>query len=142
MEATASSEVATTRLEAALPSADAASALLGVTVLTPPLLTLEADPASTAPPLEERASNVESSEGDSGLPMLLAGAGALVLAGLLVALAVFLLRRAKRCAWHGARAHDHSGREGEGKGSLVRSCRELGCPGCCGIFYARIFLPV
>ena len=98
VEATASSEAATSRLEAALPSADAASALLGVTVLTPPLLTLEAEPASTAPPLEERASNVESSEGDSGLPMVLAGAGALVLGGLLVALAVFLLRRAKRCA--------------------------------------------
>jgi hypothetical protein len=113
VEATVSSVLTT--LEAALPSADAASVLLGVTVLAPPLLTLDAppstppspldlpprphrDPISTSPPLEERASHVESGDGDSGLPLLLAGAGALMLAGLLVALAAALLRRAKRCA--------------------------------------------
>jgi hypothetical protein len=131
VEAAASSVLAAS-LEATLPSADAASALLRVEVLTTPLLTLEGlpspppsppppspspppsepldlppqphrDPSSTGPnietgpPLEERASHVESGgNDDSSLALLLAGAGALVLAALLVMVAAVLFRRAKR----------------------------------------------
>ena len=111
----AESSVLAASLEAALPSSDAASAVLGVEVLTTPLLTLKAqpspppsepldlppqphlDPFSTSPPLEERASHVESGGGDdSSLALLLAGVGALVLAALLVMVAAVLFRRAKR----------------------------------------------
>ena len=108
------SRVLAASLEAALPSADAATDMLGVAVLTTPQLTLEArsepldlpprphrDPistsSSTSPPLEERASHVETGGGDdSSLGLLLAGVGALVLAALLVVVAAVLFRRAKR----------------------------------------------
>ena len=108
------SRVLAASLEAALPSADAATDMLGVAVLTTPQLTLEArsepldlpprphrDPistsSSTSPPLEERASHVETGGGDdSSLGLLLAGVGALVLAVLLVVVAAVLFRRAKR----------------------------------------------
>ena len=88
-------------LEAAFPSADAASALLGVAVLTTPLLTLEEQPPQlhrdpTPPSLNESASHVESGGGeDSSLVLLLAGAGAL-LAVLILVVAAVLFRRAKR----------------------------------------------
>ena len=101
VEAAASTALAAT-LEAALPSADAASALLGVAVLTTPLLTLGEQPPRlhrdpTAPPLNESASHVESGGGeDSSLALLLAGAGALLLAGLILVVAAVLFRRAKR----------------------------------------------
>ena len=89
-------------LEAAFPSADAASALLGVAVLTTPLLTLEGRPPQlhrdpTPPSLNESASHVESGGGeDSSLALLLAAVGALLLAALLVVVAAVLFRRAKR----------------------------------------------
>ena len=96
-------------LEAALPGADAASAVLGVAVLTTPLLTLGEQPPRlhrdpillhrdpTAPFLNESASHVESGGGeDSSLALPLAGAGALLLAGLLLVVAAVLFRRAKR----------------------------------------------
>ena len=88
-------------LEAAFPSADAASALLGVAVLTTPLLTLEEQPPQlhrdpTPPSLNESASHVESGGGeDSSLVLLLAGAGAL-LAVLILVVAAVIFRRAKR----------------------------------------------
>ena len=101
VEATASTALAAA-LEAALPSADAASAMLGVVVLTMPLLTLEGWPPQlhrdpTPPSLNESASHVESGGGeDSSLALLLAGAGALLLAVLVLVVAAVLFRRAKR----------------------------------------------
>ena len=89
-------------LEAAFPSADAASALLGVAVLTTPLLTLGEQPPQlhrdpTPPSLNESASHVESGGGeDSSLALLLAAVGVLLLAALLVVVAAVLFRRAKR----------------------------------------------
>ena len=94
-------------LAAALPSADAASALLGVAVETAPLLTLagQSEPLTlppqphrdpTPPTLDDSASHVESGGGeDSNLALALAGAGALLLAALLVVVAAVLFR-AKR----------------------------------------------
>ena len=101
VEVAASTALAAT-LEAAFPSADAASALLGVAVLTTPLLTLEGRPPQlhrdpTPPSLNESASHVESGGGeDSSLALLLAAVGALLLAALLVVVAAVLFRRAKR----------------------------------------------
>ena len=89
-------------LEAVLPSADAASALLGVAVLTTPLLALEEQPPQlhrdpTPPSLNESASHVESGGGeDSSLALLLAGAGALLLAVLILVVAAVLFHRARR----------------------------------------------
>ena len=89
-------------LEAVLPSADAASALLGVAVLTTPLLALEGQPPQlhrdpTPPSLNESASHVESGGGeDSSLALLLAAAGALLLAVLILVVAAVLFRRARR----------------------------------------------
>jgi len=89
-------------LEAALSSADAASALLGVAVLTTPLLALEEQPPQlhrdpTPPSLNESASHVESGGGeDSSLALLLAAAGALLLAVLILVVAAVLFRRARR----------------------------------------------
>jgi hypothetical protein len=89
-------------LEAVLPSADAASALLGVAVLTTPLLALEGQPPQlhrdpTPPSLNESASHVESGGGgDSSLALLLAAAGALLLAVLILVVAAVLFHRARR----------------------------------------------
>ena len=95
-------------LAAALPSAEAASALLGVAVETAPLLTLagQSEPLALPPQphrdpipptLDDSASHVESGGGeDSNLVLALAGAGALLLAALLVVVAAVLFRRAKR----------------------------------------------
>ena len=107
VQAAASTTMAAS-LAAALPSADAASVLLGVAVETAPLLTLagQSEPLALPPqphrdpippPLQESASHVESGGGeDSNLALLLAGAGALLLAVLLVVVAAVLFRRAKR----------------------------------------------
>ena len=101
VEAAASTALAAA-LEAALPSADAASTMLGVVVLTPPLLTLEGWPPQlhrdpTPPSLNESASHVESGgDEDSSLALLLAGAGALLLAVLILVVAAVLFRRANR----------------------------------------------
>ena len=101
VEAAASSVLAAS-LEATLPSADAASALLRVEVLTTPLLTLEGRPPQlhrdpTPPSLNESASHVESGGGeDSSLALLLAAAGALLLAVLILVVAAVLFRRARR----------------------------------------------
>ena len=98
----AASTAVAAALEAALPSADAASTMLGVVVLTTPLLTLEGQPPllhrdPTPPSLNESASHVESGGGDnSNLALLLAGAGALLLAALILVVASVLFRRAKR----------------------------------------------
>ena len=89
-------------LEAALPSADAASTLLGVAVLTTPLLTLEEHPPQlhrdpTPPSLNESASHIESGGGeDSRLALPLAGTGILLLAVFILVMSVVLFRRAKR----------------------------------------------
>lgn len=96
-------------IKAALPSATAASAMLGVEVLRTPLLTLDLegqppqphrDPTrpSLSPSLNESASHMETSGGeDSSLPLLLVGAGALLLAALVLLVAAFLFfRSAKR----------------------------------------------
>ena len=102
----AASTTAAASLAAALPSAAAASALLGVVVEEAPLLTLagqsaplpEAHLDPTRPTLEESASHVETAGGgeDSNLALPLTGAGALLLAALLVVVAAVLFRRAKR----------------------------------------------
>ena len=92
-------------IKAALPSATAASAMLGVEVLRTPLLTLdlEGQPPQPhrdpiRPSLNESASHMETSGGeDSSLPLLLVGAGALLLAALVLLVAAFLFfRSAKR----------------------------------------------
>ena len=107
VDAAASTTMAAS-LAAALPSADAASALLGVAVETVPLLTLagQSEPLilppqphrdPTPPTLDESASHVASGRSeDSNLALPLAGAGALLLAVLLVVMAAVLFRRAKR----------------------------------------------
>ena len=88
------------KLEDALPSANAASDMLGVVVLTTPLVKLEGhrphrDP--TNPSLNESATNIESGSGnDSSLALILVGAGALLLAALVLLVAAFLFRSAKR----------------------------------------------
>ena len=102
----AASTTAAASLAEALPSAAAASALLGVVVEEAPLLTLagqseplpEAHLDPTRPTLEESASHVETAGGgeDSNLALPLTGAGALLLAALLVVVAAVLFRRAKR----------------------------------------------
>ena len=106
VEGGAASTTAAASLAAALPSAAAASALLGVDVEEAPLLTLagqseplpEAHLDPTRPTLEESASHVETAGGgeDSNLALPLTGAGALLLAALLVVVAAVLFRRAKR----------------------------------------------
>jgi len=101
VEAAASTKLAA-ELEAVLPSADAATTMLGVVVLTKPLLTLEEQPPQlhrdpTPPLLNESATHVESGGGeDSSLVLPLAGAGALLLAVLLLVVAAVLFHRAKR----------------------------------------------
>jgi len=98
----ASSTALAAALKAALPSADAASAMLGVEVLTTPLLALEGrppplhrDPTPTS--VNESASHVESGGGeDSSLVLRLAGAGAVLLAVLILVVAAILFRRARR----------------------------------------------
>ena len=107
VEATALTTLAVS-LAVALPSADAASALLGVTVQTAPQLTIagQSKPLTLPlqpprdpipPPLEVGTGHVESGGGkDSSLALPLAGAGALLLAALLVVVAAVLFRRAKR----------------------------------------------
>ena len=91
VEATALTALAAS-LAAALPSADAASTLLGVTVLMAPLLTIAGQS-----PLEESTGHIDSGGGkDSSLALPLAGASALLLASLILVVAVVLFRRAKR----------------------------------------------
>ena len=107
VEATALTALAAS-LAAALPSADAASTLLGVTVLMAPLLTIAGQSKPLAlppqpprdpipPPLEESTGHIDSGGGkDSSLALPLAGASALLLASLILVVAVVLFRRAKR----------------------------------------------
>ena len=96
-------------IKTALRSANAASAMLGVEVLKTPVLTLDLegqpsqphrDPIrpSLSPSLNESASHMETSGGeDSSLPLLLVGAGALLLAALVLLVAAYLFfRSAKR----------------------------------------------
>ena len=84
-------------LEAALPSAAAASALLGVAVLTLEGWAPQLHRDPTPPSLNESASHVESGGGeDSSLALLLAGAGALLLAVLILVVAAVLFHRARR----------------------------------------------
>ena len=92
-------------IKTALRNANAASAMLGVEVLTTPVLTLdlEGQPPQPhrdpiRPSLNESASHMETSGGeDSSLPLLLVGAGALLLAALVLLVAAFLFfRSAKR----------------------------------------------
>ena len=89
-------------IKTALRNANAASAMLGVEVLTTPVLTLdlEGQPPQPhrdpiRPSLNESASHMETSGGeDSSLPMLLVGAGALLLAALVLLAVAFVFRRA------------------------------------------------
>ena len=97
-------------LKAALPNANAASALLGVDVLTMPQLTVggQSEPLTILPPqphrdpmppspLNESTSHVDGGGGEySSLALLLAGAGALLLATLLLVVTAVLFHRVKR----------------------------------------------